>query len=346
MDLSERKKIILAALIRNFIKTGEPVGSKALIELTNLGVSSATLRNEMSELCELGLLEQPHTSAGRVPTSVGYSFYFDRLMNRRDVPDDLKRIIDKMLIDAAKDPENLASIAGQLLSDLTGFPAIMATVTRDEAYIRRVEILPMGSKTVLLLLITSDGLARSRICRSAFSLAPEILMRFDRLVSVNIIGTALSEFTPAFLQALVAENSHLALFITPLLSSIFEMVEELQSRSISVKGESNLMKCYSNEYDARAILELFTRQELLFSLLAGTRQRTEVVFGDKTGISALKPSNIVVAKYDIGGEDIGRIGVVGPTRMAYEQLIPSLEYFAGRLGVVMTQAIRDLDENY
>lgn len=346
MDLSERKKIILAALIRNFIKTGEPVGSKALIELTNLGVSSATLRNEMSELCELGLLEQPHTSAGRVPTSVGYSFYFDRLMNRRDVPDDLKLIIDNMLYDAAKDPENLASIAGQLLSDLTGFPAIMATVTKDEAYVRRVEILPMGSKTVLLLLITSDGLARSRICRSAFSLSPEFLVQFDRLVSVNIIGTSLSEFTPYFLQTLVAKNSSLALFITPLLSSIFEMVEELQSKTIRIKGESNLMKCYSNEYDARAILELFTRQELLFSLLAGTRQRTEVVFGDKTGIDELKPSNIVVAKYDIGGEDIGRIGVVGPTRMAYEQLIPSLEYFAGRLGAVMTQAIRDLDENY
>ncbi len=346
MDLSDRKKIILAALIKNFIKTGEPVGSKALIELTNLGVSSATLRNEMSELCELGLLEQPHTSAGRVPTSVGYSFYFDRLMNRRDVPDDLKHIIDNMLQDAAKDPENLASIAGQLLSDLTGFPAIMATVTREEAYIRRVEILPMGSKTVLLLLITSDGIARSRICRSVFSLAPEILGQFDRLVSADIIGTSLSEFTPTFLQMLVSKNSNLALFITPLLTSIFEMVEELQSKTIRVKGESNLMKCYSNEYDARAILELFTRQELLFSLLAGTRERTEVVFGDKTGIEQLKPSNIVVAKYDIGGEDIGRIGVLGPTRMAYEQLIPSLEYFAGRLGQVMTQAIRDLDENY
>ena len=117
MDLSERKRVILAALIKNFIKTGEPVGSKALLELTGLGVSSATLRNEMSELCELGFLEQPHTSAGRMPTSAGYSFYFDRLMNRREVPDDLKLIIDKMLSDAAKDPEHLSSVAGQLLSD-------------------------------------------------------------------------------------------------------------------------------------------------------------------------------------------------------------------------------------
>ena len=345
MELSERKRIILAALIKNFIKPGEPVGSKSLLELTGLVVSTATLRNEMSELCELGFLEQPHTSAGRMPTSAGYSFYFDRLMSRREVPDDLKLIIDKMLNDAAKDPEHLASVAGELLSDLTGFPAIMATVTREKTYVRRVEILPMSAKTVLILLITSDGLARSRICRSAFSFAPDVLAQFDRMVSSEVIGTELSAFTPAFLQSLVARSAALSLFVTPLFASVFEMVEDIRSKTVNVKGESNLMKCYSNEYDARALLGLFTKQELLFSLLAGTSERIEVVFGDKTGIDELKPSNIVVAKYNLGNEDIGRIGVLGPTRMAYEQLIPSLEYFAGRLGEVMTQAIRDLDEN-
>lgn len=344
MDISERKKIILAALIKNFIKTGEPVGSKSLLDLTSLNVSSATLRNEMSELCEIGFLEQPHTSAGRRPTSAGYRFYFENLMNRREVPEDLKLIIDKMLSDAAKDPEHLASIAGQLLSDLTGLPALMATVTKDETYVRRVEILPMGRRTVLLLLITSDGLARSRICRSAFNLAPDVLSQFDSLASANIIGTELQRFTPAFLQSLVAKCGDLALFITPLLSSVFEMVEDLQSKGIDVKGESNLMKCYSNEYDSRALLELLTRHELLFSILANTSENIEIVFGDKTGIEELKPSNIVVAKYRLGNEDIGRIGVLGPTRMAYEQLIPSVEYFAEKLGQVMTQAIRDLDE--
>ena len=344
VDISERKKIILAALIKNFIKTGEPVGSKSLIDITGLNVSSATLRNEMSELCELGFLEQPHTSAGRQPTSAGYNFYFERLMNRKEVPSDLKVIIDNMLADAAKDPEHLASIAGQLLSDLTGFPAIMATITKNETYVRRVEILPMGRKTVLLLLITSDGLARSRICRSAFDLAPEVLSKFDRLISINVIGTELGSFTPAFLQSLVSQCGDLSLFMMPLLSSIFEMAEDLKSKSISVKGESNLMKCYSNEYYARSLLGLLTKQELLFSLLANTSDNIEVVFGDETGIDELKLSNIVVAKYNLGNQDIGRIGVLGPTRMAYEQLIPSIEYFADRLGHVMTQAIKDLEE--
>ncbi len=344
MELSERKKQILAAVIKNYIKTGEPVGSKLLMELTGLNVSSATLRNEMSELCELGYLEQPHTSAGRQPTSLGYDFYFERLMNRREVPDDLRQIIDKMLTDAAKDPEHLASIAGQVLSDMTGFPAIMATVTRREAVVHRVDIMPMGRRTVLLLIITSDGLARSRICRSAFDLPASVVGYFKRLSDAYIIGKELNDFTPAYLQRLVMMCGDLALLMTPLVSSVFEIVEELRSKTISVKGESNLMKCYSNEYDARALLGLLTRQELLFSLLAGTNENVEIVFGDKTGIEELRPSNIVVAKYTVGGEDIGRIGVLGPARMAYEQIIPSVEYFAEKLGEVMTQAINDLDE--
>ncbi len=344
MDLSERKKIILASIIRYYIKTGDPVGSKSLLELTGLNVSPATLRNEMSELCELGYLSQPHTSAGRQPTSFGYSFYFRELMNRREVPYDLKLIIDNMLSDAAKDPENLASVAGQLLSNLTGFPTLMATVTKDETFVKRVDILPMGRRTVLLLLITSDGIARSRICRSAFNLAPDVLSHFDKLVSFYLVGTELQKFTPQLLQALVSRTGDLSLFLMPLLSSIFEMVEELQSKSVNVKGESNLMKCCDNENDTRALLSLLTRQDALFPLLTETKDDIEIIFGDRTEVSELQHSSLVVAKYKIGTEEIGRIAVLGPNRMAYEQIVPTVQYFASQLGRVMTQAMRDLED--
>ena len=344
MELSDRKKIILGSLIKYYIKTGEPVGSKSLLELTGLGVSPATLRNEMSELCELGFLSQPHTSAGRQPTSVGYSFYFEKLMNRREVPYDLQLIIDKMLADAAKDPENLASIAGQLLSELTGFPTLMATVTKEETVVKRVDILPMGRRTVLLLLITSDGQARSRICRSAFNLAPDVLSHFEKLLSFYVIGTELNKFSNLLLQALVSRTGDLSLFLMPLLSSVFEMVEELQAKSVHVKGESNIVKCYENENDAREVLSLLTKQDKLFSLLAETTDDIEIIFGDQTNVAEMTPSTLVVAKYRHGNAYNGRIGVIGPGRMAYEQLVPTVEYFALKLGAVMTQAMRDLEE--
>lgn len=344
MELSDRKKIILGSLIKYYIKTGEPVGSKSLLELTGLGVSPATLRNEMSELCELGLLCQPHTSAGRQPTSVGYSFYFEKLMNRREVPYDLQLIIDKMLSDAAKDPENLAAVAGQFLSELTGLPTLMATVTKEETFVKRINILPMGRRTVLLLLITSDGQAISRICRSAFNLAPDALIHFEKLLSYYVIGTELNKFTNVFLQALVSRTGDLSLFLMPLLSSVFEMVEELQAKSVHVKGESNIVKCYENENDARSILSMLTKQDELFTMLANTRDDIEIIFGDQIGISEMQSSSIVVSKYRLGNGDIGRIGVIGPVRMAYEQLVPTIEYFALKLGTVMTQAMRDLEE--
>jgi heat-inducible transcriptional repressor len=169
----------------------------------------------------LGYLSQPHTSAGRQPTSSGYSFYFEKLMNRREVPYDLQLIIDKMLSDAAKDPENLASIAGQVLSELTGLPTLMATVTKEETVVKRVDILPMGRRTVLILLITSDGQAKSRICRSAFNLAPEVLSHFEKLVSYYVIGTELNRFTNLVLQTLVSRTGDLSLFLMPLLSRYF-----------------------------------------------------------------------------------------------------------------------------
>ncbi len=344
MELSERKKIILGSLIRYYIKTGDPVGSKALLEISGLNVSPATLRNEMSELCDLGYLSQPHTSAGRQPTSFGYSFYFEELMKLREVPYDLKLIIDNMLDGAAKDPENLASVAGQLLSNLTGFPTLMATVAKQETYVKRVDILPMGRRTVLLLLITSDGLARSRICRSAFNLVPDVLKHFDKLLSLYVVGTELNKLSPQLLQALVSRTGDLSLFLMPLLSTVFEIVEELQSKSVIVKGESNLMKCYRNEGDVRSVLSLLTRQDELFPLLTGTKNDIEIIFGDRTDITELNQSSLVVAKYRLGNEDIGRIAVIGPARMAYEQIIPSVKYFAERLGVVMTQAMRDLED--
>ena len=344
MELSDRKKIILGSLIKYYIKTGEPVGSKSLLELTGLGVSPATLRNEMSELCELGLLCQPHTSAGRQPTSIGYNFYFEKLMNRREVPYDLQLIIDKMLSDAAKDPENLASVAGQFLSELTGLPTLMATVTKEETVVKRINILQMGRRTVLLLLITSDGQAISRICRSAFNLAPDALIHFEKLLTYYVIGTELNKFSNVFLQALVSRTGDLSLFLMPLLSSVFEMVEELQAKSVHVKGESNIVKCYENENDARNILSLLTKQDELFTMLANTSDDIEIIFGDQVGIPEMQSSSILVSKYRLGNEDIGRIGVIGPVRMAYEQLVPTIEYFALKLGTVMTQAMRDLEE--
>lgn len=344
MELSERKKAILSALIRSYINTGEPIGSKALCNILNFNVSSATLRNEMSELCELGFLEQPHTSAGRIPTNSGYKLYIDSLMDRNAITPQMRAAIDTLLTEASHDPENLASLAGQILSDLTGLPTLLATITNEHAYVRRVELLAMGRRTILIVLVTSDGVARSRICRNNADLTTDLISIFDRLVSARVVGTELNQFSQAFLQTLVAEAGQYALAITPLMTSVFDIIADINSSGISLKGESNLINCYGNEMQARALLNLITRQNVLMDILAGVNRPVDIVYGDVTGIDELRPSNMVVARYKLGDNELGRIGVIGPTRMAYEQVVPGLEYFAKRLGIIMTQTMHDLED--
>lgn len=345
MELSTRKKQILAAIVKTYIETGEPVGSKALSQVLDLGLSPATLRNEMSELSELGYLEQPHTSAGRVPTSAGYRLYIQQLMRPAEPDPQTKAAIDDALEQTVSDPERMVGTAGQVLADLTGLPALSATVANESASVKRVETIPMGRRSVLLVMITSDGVARSRLCRLDYALTPSLLERFARLTAAEVESRELSAFQPALLQTLVALAGEYGFALMPLLAALFQMVDEVCESTLSLKGESNLFGFSELEKEARQLIDLIARRDAILSILAGIHEPVEVVFGGDTPIEALRPSSLVVARYKLGDKELGRIGVIGPTRMAYEQLIPSIEYFAAKLGSLLTQALEDMEDD-
>lgn len=343
MELTPRKKIILSEIVKAHIAHGEPVSSKLLCQTTNLGLSSATIRNEMSDLSAMGYLEQPHTSAGRVPTAAGYRMYVTGLLDKNTPSQPMQKSIDRVIEKVADDPENITALAGQALSDLTGFTAVSMTIPEANAFIKRVELLPMGKRTALLVLVTSDGIARSRICRTHESLSATALRIFDRLAAVDIIGKELYDFSGAFLQTLAAKTGEFALTLVPLLSILFEMIENVRRSQLDLRGESNLYSVYNKEDDARRIVEFISRRDAILSILSEIPDQISVVFGDDCGVEELKPSSMVVAKFGGGDNRVGRIGVIGPTRMAYEDLIPSISYFAKQLGRVLEQSIKDLE---
>ena len=202
MELTPRKKAILCSIIKTHIITGEPVGSKCETLLNDIGVSSATLRNEMSDLCEMGYLTQPHTSAGRVPTSAGYKVYIDSLRENMLISDSTRDMINKLLDQSFNDPESLQETAGEILSDLTGLPTIVSSIRTDSCYVRRVEMAPMSRHSLLMVMITSDGVARSRMCRSATELTTDKLMLVDHLISSEVIGNRSICSITLFLSAL------------------------------------------------------------------------------------------------------------------------------------------------
>ena len=344
MELSPRKRIILSEIVKAHIAHGAPVGSKFLCETTKLGLSSATIRNEMSELSEMGYLEQPHTSAGRVPTAAGYRMYVTGLLDKITPSEAIMASIDSAIKKVAEDPEHITANAGQVLSELTGFTTVAMTISEANAFIKRIELLPMGKRLALLVLVTSDGIARSRICRTGDALSSSAIRVFDRISSVDIVGTELNAFNGVFLQTLAAKMGDFSLVLMHIISALFEMVESICHSQLDLKGESNLYSVYNKDIDARKIVEFISRRDAILSILSEIPDPISVVFGDDSGIDELKPSSMVVAKFGSDNNKVGRIGIIGPTRMAYEDLIPSISYFAKQLGKVLEQSIRDLDD--
>ncbi len=342
MDLTERKKAILSAIIQSYISTGEPVGSKMLCTILEHAPSSATLRNEMSALCEMGFLEMPHTSAGRVPTAAGYRLYAESLMGNTEVSLENKQIIDEALNNSNCDPECLPEYASQVLSDITGLPALNAKMPYDGITVKRIELLPMGARAALLILITSDGRSRSRLVGTGFTVSADVITAFDTSVTARLIGTGLNSITPAFMQNLMADVA-LNIKLMPLISTAYNMVEELNNCPVSLKGAANLHSICSSQRDVEQVLSIINSKENLMSLLALHSKPFGIIFGNDTGFNALKPSNIIFARYGVGG-NAGCIGVIGPNRMSYEQIIPSIKYTALRMNSLICNTLKDMED--
>ena len=341
MELNARKRAVLAAIIRTYIETGEPVGSKLLTAVLDNAPSSATLRNEMSELCELGLLTQPHTSAGRVPTSNGFRLYVNSLMKPVAVDDSTRRYIDSRLTGEGQDIESLPPLAAQVLSELTGFPAISCYTVDGEVTVKDVGFVPVAQRSVLLFLITSDGRAQSRMCRITDKM-PDLRERFDDIVKKRIRRMPLREMNKASLQNVIASAGLDAFELMPLITAVFEMGERAAVSPVSLKGSAGLYRI-CDEDNARRILSLAQRREPFLRVLSVMGEQSGVVFGNDTGYSELYGTTIAAAPYRISQRCCGKIGIIGPARMSYEQIIPSIEYTAKRLSELITAVGKDME---
>ncbi|MBQ2237761.1 MAG: heat-inducible transcription repressor HrcA [Clostridia bacterium] len=343
MELSPRKKAVLSAIIKNYIETGEPVGSKILTELIENAPSSATLRNEMSELCNLGFLEQPHTSAGRVPTSRGLRLYVNSLMNPVKLSESAKRFIDEGLADINCDPEQIPAKVGRIISDLTGLPAISCIITEEEITVKRIELLPIGLRSMMLLIITSDGRARNRIFRTSVQLNDSVLDNFNDICKRKIRGKAVTELNKPYMQNVIAAAGIDSLTLLPLLTAVFEMAGEIENSSVNLSGETCLYNISADEESARKIISLIKRRDPIISLMNSIPDNAGVVFGSDTKLEELSSGTIVAARF--GAKSIkGTLAVIGPHRISYEEVIPSVEYAASRLTTLMGEALKDMED--
>lgn len=337
MELSERKKQILKALIGDYIRTAEPVGSKTIAQRPGLSFSSATIRNEMSELEELGYLEKPHTSAGRIPSPLGYRLYVDELM---DTPAPLDQQdeagLRQMMQMKVHELDQLIHEAGRLIANLTEYTAVAATPLMQKNSLRQFEIVPVDTQTFVLVVVPEAGPVKSKMTHTATAVTKDETELLTYVLNQTLTGIPLSSITADRFD-IVRRAAGLTALLAPMAEYLAEIIEEMSSQEVFLEGESKLLKYpeYRDAHKAQALLDYLgdAHQKLI---PVGRIDGVQILIGPENGATPLSEASVIYAKYDIGEIGEGVIGIVGPTRMDYANLTARLSRFAKGLNRLIT----------
>ena len=340
--LEARAQHLLKALIERYIGDGQPVGSRALSRHSGLELSPATIRNVMADLEEMGFISSPHTSAGRVPTPKGYRFFVDSLMVMKPLErSEINRLEGELIADR---PQQLMSAAAGLLSQLTQFAGVVMTPKRREASFRHLEFLRLSERRVLLILVTNEGDVQNRILHTDRAYSQSQLVEATNYFNHNFAGQPFSTIRSRIADELRALREDIA----GLMSAAVDAGEGAlaESESLVVTGERNLMQgdgAAANMERLRRLFDMFDQKTSILHLLDVSQraQGVQIYIGGESGISPLDEYSVITAPYEANGQVIGTLGVIGPTRMAYERVIPIVDVTAKLLSNAMTAQLND-----
>ncbi len=341
MEPTQRKMKILEAVVEAYIQSGEPVGSKALCEILDFNVSSATVRNDMAELASLGLLEQTHTSSGRVPTELGYRVYLDKLMKPFALGQREKTAVSDTLYLSANTPEHLLERTAELLSAMTGCAAVAASPSGEQAVIKRIRFVQTGSCTALVVLITSTGSVKTRLFRCDFVITPQLMEMFDEMMNQKLGNLPVTAVTPAFMQTTAVSLGEMSMLVPNMLVAVHDAAKEAASTGVFIKGQSNLFTMPElASADGKKVMELLGRSSELSKLLSGDSSKADVLIGSELHHPALMNLSFIVKHYRASEECAGALALIGPVRMNYPQIIAILEYVAETVGTLLGEMLR------
>jgi len=332
--VDERKLKILAAIVDEYVRTGEPVGSKAISKLEHINVSAATIRNDMAALEQMGYLEQPHTSAGRVPTFMGYRLYIDELMTLPELPDSEKERLDEMLGSKDTPEELLIQNAAAALTELTHCAAVVTNSAPRFSVISKVEVIPTGKRLYVILLITSNGSIKNKACRLEFDLSHEQLEFFTHYIEENLNGVSVEELSEEMFDKMVAAVSAYMISLSPLVKGISELSEDLRQQELTLKGGEKLLS--RDDLDKMEVVKFIENKKGLSDLLEGAFSGIQVKFGSENDSFAIGNSSLIVSKYRKGGKEAGSLGVIGPMRVDYKKIIPYVDYLTQKISYLMS----------
>jgi heat-inducible transcriptional repressor len=337
--LDRRAQILLKTLVERYIAEGEPVGSRALSRFSGLDLSPATIRNVMADLEEMGFIASPHTSAGRVPTPRGYRLFVDTLLTIK--PLDRVEISQLEVNLHPEQPRKLISTASQLLSELTHFAGVVVVPRRKSPAFRHIEFLALSEKRVLLIIVTAEGDVQNRILFTDRAYSPAELTMAANFLNENYAGMTFEQIRGRIQGELRQLRENMTGLMNAALAAGDDALSESSSEEYVITGEKNLLdsaELSSNMARLRELFDLFERKTLLIRILdVSTRaQGVQIFIGGESGIATLDECSVVTAPYEVDGQVIGTVGVIGPTRMAYERVIPIVDITAKLLSSALS----------
>ncbi|WP_234087451.1 heat-inducible transcriptional repressor HrcA [Azonexus sp. R2A61] len=336
--LDERARTLLKTLVEHYIADGQPVGSRALSKFSGLDLSPATIRNVMADLEEAGFVASPHTSAGRVPTARGYRLFVDSLLTVQPLAAQQLGEMEGALHGLPS--SQIIASASQLLSGLTHFAGVVITPRRTSSRIRQIEFLSLAEKRILLIIVTSDGDVQNRILTTERSYSPAELVSAANYLNQNFAGLDFEQIR----QRLAQEIQRLRDDIKPLMALTLEAGDAALSENAQayvLTGEKNLLdveELSSNMKRLRELFDLFEQRSSLMRLLdvSNRAEGVRIFIGGESGIAPLDECSVIAAPYQVDGQVVGSLGVIGPTRMAYERVIPIVDITARLLSSALS----------
>ena len=334
MNLSERKLKILQAIIADFIKTAEPVGSRTISKNYDLGISPATIRNEMSDLEEMGYLTHPHTSSGRVPSEKAYRLYVNEMMKKPELTEKEKDAIAESLRSNVSELENMVKRAAHILSEITNLTAFALTPDKESDTLKYINLLPVDEYTVVLMLVSNSGKVSNSAVRLDKPASEETLRILAKAMTYNYRGKTLSEaLTIDIIEKLKTDAEAMAMFEKNIVPSFIKTLEDMLNVNLYMDGLTNIFSLpeYNDLDKAKMFLEMVNRKEDFTKTLINRENGVIITIGNENKEELMQDCSLITATYHVDGKMVGKIGVIGPTRMRYGEVTSVVEYLTDNI---------------
>lgn len=339
MELSERKQKILQAIIDEYIGTAEPVGSRAISKKNELGLSSATIRNEMADLEEMGFLIQPHTSAGRVPSDIGYRFYVNSLMRRYQMSVEALEKMQAIMADRVNQLEMIIKKASLMASTLTEYTTVVTSPKLTSARIKKIELISLGFGNVMIVIITSAGIIKNQSVE--LDLNDSQASQLSEVLNRRISGVTADELTLDKIKEIgkeIEENFDVKpKVLINMLNFVYEAIDSLDYTEVYVNNAKSILSYpeFSDVGKAKEMLAFLDNKEKLVKLIGGAKDGVDIRIGAENEFEELANSSMVTVNYSMNDKTIGRIGVIGPKRMNYAKVIASLDCISNHVDKIL-----------